>query len=99
VHFDLPEDDKTYLHRSGRTARAGNTGTVVSLVGNDQLKELRAMQRLLGMEAGVTVPALTELDGRPTTKVASQGTQASRSRRARGSNDTRRSSRRRKVRR
>ena len=31
VHFDPPEDEKAYLHRSGRTARAGATGLVVSL--------------------------------------------------------------------
>ena len=32
VHFDPPVDSKTYVHRSGRTARAGATGTVVSFV-------------------------------------------------------------------
>src|SRR6201999_2579886 len=32
VHFDPPNDHKDYLHRSGRTARAGATGTVLSLV-------------------------------------------------------------------
>lgn len=32
VHFDPPSDHKHYLHRSGRTARAGATGTVISLV-------------------------------------------------------------------
>ena len=32
VHYDPPEDHKTYVHRSGRTARAGADGLVVSLV-------------------------------------------------------------------
>ena len=32
VHFDPPAEPKTYLHRSGRTARAGAAGTVVTLV-------------------------------------------------------------------
>src|SRR6201999_4592432 len=32
VHFDPPEDHKDYLHRSGRTARAGASGTVISFV-------------------------------------------------------------------
>jgi superfamily II DNA/RNA helicase len=36
VHFDPPNDSKDYLHRSGRTARAGATGTVVSFVQPDQ---------------------------------------------------------------
>jgi superfamily II DNA/RNA helicase len=36
VHYDPPNDHKDYLHRSGRTARAGATGTVVSLVEHHQ---------------------------------------------------------------
>src|SRR5205814_4661564 len=32
VHVDPPRDSKDYLHRAGRTARAGSTGTVVTLV-------------------------------------------------------------------
>jgi superfamily II DNA/RNA helicase len=43
VHFDPPNDPKDYLHRSGRTARAGASGTVISLVQADQE---RAMHRL-----------------------------------------------------
>lgn len=40
VHFDPPNDHKDYLHRSGRTARAGSTGTVVALVQPNQVREL-----------------------------------------------------------
>jgi superfamily II DNA/RNA helicase len=40
VHFDPPNDHKDYLHRSGRTARAGATGTVVSLVEPHQTKDV-----------------------------------------------------------
>jgi superfamily II DNA/RNA helicase len=43
VHFDPPNDSKDYLHRSGRTARAGASGTVVSFVLPDQQ---RAVERL-----------------------------------------------------
>ena len=50
VHFDPPNDHKDYLHRSGRTARAGSSGTVVSLVNPGQL---RTMARLHS-DAGVT---------------------------------------------
>ena len=40
IHYDPPEDHKTYLHRSGRTARAGESGVVVTLVLWDQELEV-----------------------------------------------------------
>ncbi len=43
VHFDPPADHKDYLHRSGRTARAGATGTVVSFVEPGQSREVARM--------------------------------------------------------
>ena len=54
IHFDAPEDHKAYLHRSGRTARAGQGGVVVSLVLPEQAKELGRMQRQLGLEQPIT---------------------------------------------
>jgi superfamily II DNA/RNA helicase len=56
VHFDLPGDAESYVHRSGRTGRAGNTGTVVCLVPSDQQGEVRALQRDLGFPTTVTEP-------------------------------------------
>lgn len=53
VHFDPPEDHKAYLHRSGRTARAGEKGLVVTLVLWDQELEVRRMQRRLGLTAPI----------------------------------------------
>jgi superfamily II DNA/RNA helicase len=50
VHFDPPEDHKTYLHRSGRTARAGTSGVVVTLVLWDQENEIRMLQKRLGLQ-------------------------------------------------
>jgi superfamily II DNA/RNA helicase len=53
IHFDPPEDHKGYLHRSGRTARAGREGLVVTLVlWNEQL-EVERIQRRLGLSAPV----------------------------------------------
>jgi superfamily II DNA/RNA helicase len=43
VHFDPPNDAKDYLHRSGRTARAGATGTVVSFVLPEQQRDVRRL--------------------------------------------------------
>lgn len=49
VHFDPPEDDKAYTHRSGRTARAGASGAVVSLITNEDLKDTKKLQRQIGV--------------------------------------------------
>jgi superfamily II DNA/RNA helicase len=53
VHFDPPEDEKTYVHRSGRTARAGETGLVVSLVDGSQVGGAKRIQRFLGLESPI----------------------------------------------
>ena len=49
MHYDPPEDHKTYLHRSGRTARAGETGVAVMLLLWNQLVEAEVIQRRLGL--------------------------------------------------
>jgi len=49
IHYDPPEDHKAYLHRSGRTARAGRAGVVVSLSMWNQLVEIEVIQRRLGL--------------------------------------------------
>ncbi len=56
VHFDPPADFKDYTHRSGRTARAGAAGTVVSLGSRDEKRDLARFQRELGMRAGLDTP-------------------------------------------
>jgi superfamily II DNA/RNA helicase len=48
IHFDPPEDSKTYLHRSGRTARAGESGMVVTLVLPEQHRDIIQLQRESG---------------------------------------------------
>jgi len=52
IHYDPPDDPKTYVHRSGRTARAGESGLVVTLVEWDQVNEVIRIQR----QAGLNVP-------------------------------------------
>jgi superfamily II DNA/RNA helicase len=56
VHFDLPADAKDYLHRSGRTARAGASGLVVSLVGRHQARDAKRLQRAAGVEIDLEHP-------------------------------------------
>ena len=53
VHFDPPNDEKDYLHRSGRTGRAGVDGTVVSLLMHDQVRLAQRFQRSLGLRQGI----------------------------------------------
>ncbi|MFC8193369.1 DEAD/DEAH box helicase [Cellulomonas sp. NPDC057328] len=74
VHVDPPAEHKAYLHRSGRTARAGSGGTVATLVLPEQQAEVRAMTR----QAGITVtprpvragdPVLVQLVGGPMAPV------------------------------
>jgi superfamily II DNA/RNA helicase len=62
VHFDPPADAKDYLHRSGRTARAGAAGTVVSLVTGEQRNTVRRMQRDLGLRAPIEEPRMEDLE-------------------------------------
>ena len=50
IHFDPPEDHKAYLHRSGRTARAGESGMAVSLVLWNQELEVRRLQNRLNLK-------------------------------------------------
>ncbi len=67
VHFDPPEDHKAYLHRSGRTARAGKDGLVVTLVLWNEQTDVERIQKRLGLSAPIVEmfsndPRLTHLD-------------------------------------
>ena len=63
VHFDPPDEDSAYVHRSGRTARAGARGTVVSFVDPTQTKLVKSMKRRLDLPQEITPPP--DIDGTP----------------------------------
>jgi len=63
VHFDPPGDEKDYVHRSGRTGRAGADGLVVSLVHHDVATAVRSLQRALGHPLTTTDPQLPDGPG------------------------------------
>jgi superfamily II DNA/RNA helicase len=65
VHFDPPHDPAAYIHRSGRTARAGATGVVVSLVDPSTTGEARRLQRGVGIDAPITPVSLADLAAAP----------------------------------
>jgi superfamily II DNA/RNA helicase len=54
VHADPPSEHKAYLHRSGRTARAGATGTVVTLMTDEQVNDVRDLTRRAGIAPTTT---------------------------------------------
>lgn len=54
VHADPPVEHKAYLHRSGRTARAGNDGTVVTLMLDEQVSDVRQLTRKAGVKPTIT---------------------------------------------
>ena len=54
MHADPPIEHKAYLHRSGRTARAGNDGTVITLMTDDQVRDVRALTRAAGIQPTTT---------------------------------------------
>ena len=47
VNYDLPDDSENYVHRIGRTARAGSEGKAISLATPDQEKEFRTIERMM----------------------------------------------------
>jgi superfamily II DNA/RNA helicase len=54
VHADPPVEHKAYLHRSGRTARAGAEGTVVTLMLDAQVSDVRDLTRKAGIKPTIT---------------------------------------------
>nr|WP_305092086.1 DEAD/DEAH box helicase [Prescottella sp. R16] len=75
VHVDPPAEHKAYLHRSGRTARAGSAGDVVTIVLPDQRKDMSALMRKAAIKVSpVQVTAdsehVTRLVGEPAAYVA-----------------------------
>jgi ATP-dependent RNA helicase RhlE len=56
INFDPPGDHDSYVHRIGRTARAGQTGVGITLVSGDERKEIALMTRELGIEHGLGGP-------------------------------------------
>jgi superfamily II DNA/RNA helicase len=51
LHYDPPADQKSYVHRSGRTARAGTSGVVATLVLWDQERDVMQLQKRLGLDS------------------------------------------------
>ena len=61
VHYDPPENGNAYKHRSGRTARAGSSGNVISLVQNPQKKQWSTIQKHVGLNVKFKPPEFNDL--------------------------------------
>jgi len=75
VHVDPPAEHKAYLHRSGRTARAGSAGDVVTVMLSSQASDVRTLLRKAAIEAAPqrvtsTSAAVTSLVGEVAARVA-----------------------------
>ena len=76
VHFDPPADGATYVHRSGRTARAGATGVVVSLIDPSTKRDARKLQSEVGIHSDITAAdaaALRVPDRQPLSPLVGAG--------------------------
>jgi superfamily II DNA/RNA helicase len=70
LHYDIPADSKDYTHRSGRTGRAGATGTVVALLDKGQRKDAVKLKKGAGVDAEITEPDVSVLPGRAGSRSA-----------------------------
>jgi ATP-dependent RNA helicase RhlE len=70
VNFELPNVPESYVHRIGRTARAGRSGVAVSLVDTSEIKLLRDIEKLTGqnlLSKDIATPAEEKGNGRKTS--------------------------------
>jgi superfamily II DNA/RNA helicase len=67
VNFDLPNVPETYVHRIGRTARAGATGVAISLCDGEEAAYLRDIEKLIRMSIPATDHRTFPRQGRPST--------------------------------
>jgi superfamily II DNA/RNA helicase len=61
IHYDPPENGKAYKHRSGRTARAGTSGVVVSLIQKPQKRQYVRIQQQVGIRCNFDPPEFSEI--------------------------------------
>lgn len=74
IHVDPPTEHKAYLHRSGRTARAGSDGTVVTLTLPEQQSDVKKLMKAAGVEVNfervtASSPLVAELVGEMADKI------------------------------
>jgi len=61
INYDIPTDSKAYIHRVGRTARAGRSGKSVSLVTQYDLELILRIEKVINMKLPKEVPDKNEI--------------------------------------
>ncbi|XP_047172908.1 DEAD-box ATP-dependent RNA helicase 3, chloroplastic-like isoform X2 [Vigna umbellata] len=70
IHYELPNDPETFVHRSGRTGRAGKQGTAILLYTSSQRRTVRSLERDVGCKFEfVSPPAMEEVLGSSAEQV------------------------------
>ena len=72
INYNIPEEEETYIHRIGRTGRAGLGGTAISLCCSDELQDWRAIEKLTGNHVPEAVCPWSVRDMQPTQKPPKQ---------------------------
>ena len=82
INFELPHEPESYVHRIGRTGRAGARGVAWSLVDRSEVSRLRAIEKLIRLTPALFDTALTKLDledsGQSKKKMAASQTDSRR---------------------
>jgi ATP-dependent RNA helicase RhlE len=73
INFELPNISEDYVHRIGRTGRAGASGEALSLVSADETTYLRDIEKLVGLKIPVEIVECFEPDPNASTKPIKQG--------------------------
>ena len=73
INFELPHEPESYVHRIGRTARAGASGVAWSLIDPSEIKRMRAIERLTRVKPGpleVEIPDISEIEAEESSETA-----------------------------
>jgi ATP-dependent RNA helicase DeaD len=73
INFDLPDNSETYIHRIGRTGRAGKTGTAISLIEGYDRRMLKQIERKIRQTLEVSqIPNRAQVEAKRLTKLQAQ---------------------------
>ena len=81
VNFELPNVSEDYVHRIGRTGRAGASGQAISLVSADEITYLRGIEKLIGISIDVEIVEGFEPDPNASTEPIKPGQNRNRNQR------------------